>query len=162
MGLTTMTRWKCLALLVATTSPLAIAQAQDNPASRRGSADLLSLRGYWNGANLENRSNCATAGVNGIHGTYGQYFFTVNPPGSMSIQESTVSNLSCDYNGTYSDDRSPPTWNGTFSCSDGKRGTFESRGFLITPTEMQVRLKMKLENAEGCDVDSILGGSRFF
>jgi hypothetical protein len=26
---------------------------------------------------------------------------------------------------------------------------------------MQVRLQMKLTNSEGCDIDSILGGSRF-
>ncbi|HUQ29606.1 MAG TPA: hypothetical protein VM051_13510 [Usitatibacter sp.] len=150
---------KCLAALLAAALP---AVAEENPAARKTAADLVSLRGYWNGANLENRSNCATAGVNGIHGTYAQYFFSVNPPGSMQIHEDTVSGLSCDYIGTYADERFQPSWNGTFSCSDGKRGTFESRSFLITPTEMQARLRIKLQNAEGCDVDSILGGSRFF
>src|SRR5438477_1438312 len=156
---TAMTARKCLALVLAAVIPAAI--AQQNPAARRGVADLGSLRGYWNGANLENRSNCATAGVNGQHGTYAQYFFTVNPDTSMIVHEETLSNLVCDYSGVYVDDRFQPSWTGTFSCSDGKRGTFESRGFLITPTEMQVRLQMKLQSSEGCDIDSILGGSRF-
>ena len=151
---------KCLAALLAAAAMPAL--AQDNPAARRTAADLVALRGYWNGANLETRSSCATAGVNGIHGTYAQYFFSVNPPTSMQIHEDTVSGLSCDYTGNYADARPQPSWTGTFSCSDGKRGTFESRSFLITPTEMQVRLQIKLQNAEGCDVDSILGGSRFF
>jgi hypothetical protein len=142
--------------------------AQDNPNARRGAADLRSLGAYWNGANLENRSNCVTAGVNGIHGTYAQYFFSVNPTnpsgtaGNMQIHETTVTNLTCDYDGAYSDDPFRPAWNGSFVCSDGKAGTFESRGFLITPTEMQVRLQIKLTSSERCDIDSILGGSRFF
>ncbi len=147
--------------LLAAASP---AHAQTNPLLRRGPADLASLGGFWNGANLENRSNCATAGVNGIHGTYAQYFFSVTPAdGTMSIHETTVTNLTCDYSGSYTaNERGAPQWSGTFSCTDGKGGTFRSQGFLITPTEMQVRLQLKLTNSEGCDVDSILGGSRFF
>ena len=150
---------KCLAVLLAAAAP---ALAQENPTLRRGPADFTMLRGYWNGANLENRSNCTTAGVNGQHGTYAQYFFTVSPSEStMSIHEETLSNLTCDYAGSYVDDASGRRWNGTFTCNDGKRGDFKSASFLITPSEMQVRLQMKLANSEGCDVDSILGGSRF-
>lgn len=148
---------KCLALLLAAAA--LPAGAQQNPLIRRSAADLASLAGFWNGANLENRSNCATAGVNGIHGTYAQYFFNV-APGSMSIHETTVTNLTCDYTGTVSGDLRPE-WSGTFTCTDGKNGTFRSQGFLITPTEMQVRLQLKFNNSEGCDADSILGGSRF-
>lgn len=152
---------KCLALLAAAAVP-ATAPAQQNPAERRTEPNLASLGGDWNGTNLENRSNCATAGVNGMHGTYARYSFTVHPPSStMHIHEETLSNLTCDYDGTYSEAGLRVTWNGSFSCSDGKRGTFQSRNFLILPTEMQVRLHIKLQNSEGCDIDSILGGSRF-
>ena len=149
---------KCLAIVLAAAA--LPAAAQQNPLIRRSAADLASLAGFWNGANLENRSNCATAGVNGIHGTYAQYYFNV-APGSMSIHETTVTNLTCDYTGTVAGDLRP-VWSGTFSCTDGKKGDFTSTGFLITPTEMQVRLQMKLTNSEGCDTDSILGGSRFY
>jgi hypothetical protein len=153
---------KCLALFLAlAAAPGALAQ-DPNPVARRSAADLVSLRGYWNGANLENRSNCVTAGVNGQHGTYGQYYFTVTPPdSSMTVHEETLSNLTCDYSGIYTDDPFRPKWVGSFSCSDGKRGDFHSTSFLLTPTEMQVRLQMKLTSSEGCDIDSILGGSRF-
>jgi hypothetical protein len=149
---------KCLALALIAVLP---AFAEDNPAARRSIANLVSLGGYWNGANLENRSGCATAGVNGIHGTYAQYFFSVNPPDIMVVHEETLSGLTCDYYGTYSEGLLVPSWTGTFTCSDGKRGPFDSTSFLISPTEMQVRLRIKLQNSEGCDVDSILGGSRF-
>ena len=154
-----MTLRKCLVLAIAAALPAA---AQENPVARRSAASLPMLGGYWSGANLENRSNCSTSGVNGIHGTWAQYFFSVTPADStMSIHETTASNLVCDYAGSYVDDRFQPRWTGTFSCSDGKRGDFQSRSFLLTPTEMQVRLQMKMTNAEGCDIDSILGGSRF-
>ena len=151
---------KCLAImLLAAALPVA---AQQNPLARRAPTDITQLGGYWNGANLENRSNCATAGVNGIHGTYAQYFFSFSPADkTLTIHEETLSNLTCDYAGSYTGDRFPPTWSGTLTCSDGKRGNFESKNFLVTPTEMQVRLQIKLTNSEGCDVDSILGGSRF-
>jgi len=155
---------KCLAILVlAAGLPAA---AQDNPAARRSAASIPSLNGFWNGANLENRSNCATAGVNGIHGTYAQYLFSASASatggGTLHVHEATVTNLTCDYDGAYTDDRFQPEWSGSLVCSDGKQGTFESRGFLVTPTEMQVRLQMKWTSSEGCNVDSILGGSRFF
>jgi len=133
---------KCLAILaLAAALP---APAQDNPAARRTAAGILSLNGFWNGANLENRSNCATAGVNGIHGTYAQYLFSASASatggGTLHIHETTESNLTCDFDGGYTDERFQPAWTGSLVCSDGKQGTFESRGFLITPTEMQVRL----------------------
>src|SRR3954469_1765588 len=111
--LTAMTARKGLALVLAAAAlPVA---AQDNPLLRRVPADLTTLRGYWNGANLENRSNCATSGVNGQHGTYAQYFFTVTPSdNSMSVHETTVTNLTCDYAGTTSGGGPQPAWSGTF------------------------------------------------
>jgi hypothetical protein len=152
---------KCLALAFAAAIP-AVALAQENPTERRVAANVTSLGGYWNGANLENRSNCATAGVNGIHGTYAQYFFSVTPANStLNVHEETLSNLKCDYTGSYAETGMVVSWSGTFSCDDGKRGTFQSKSFMIFPTEMQVRLQMKFTNSEGCDADSILGGSRF-
>jgi len=155
---------KCLAILaLAAGLPAA---GEDNPAARRSAASILSLNGFWNGANLENRSNCATAGVNGIHGTYAQYLFSASASatggGTLHIHETTESNLTCDFDGGYTDERFQPAWTGSLVCSDGKQGTFESRGFLITPTEMQVRLQIKFTNSEHCDADAILGGSRFF
>jgi len=156
---------KCLALVLAAAIPAA-ALAQKNPTERRTAANAASLNGTWNGANLENRSNCLTAGVNGIHGTYAQYLFSASASatggGTLHIHETTESNLTCDFDGGYTDDRFQPAWTGSLVCSDGKQGTFESRGFLITPTEMQVRLQIKFTNSENCDADAILGGSRFF
>ena len=154
-----MMRRKCLALLLAAAIPAA-ALAQQNPTGRRTAANVASLFGHWDGANLENRSNCVTAGVNGMHGTWAHYFFTVSGS-TLSIAEETASNLTCNYSGNFTEDGLQVSWSGEFACSDNKRGTFQSQSFLILPTEMQVRLQMKLTSSEGCDIDSILGGSRF-
>lgn len=139
-----------------------LAAAQQNPAARRGPADFDMLAGTWNGANIESRSNCTTPQNNGFHGTYAEYGITHDRSSALlNINETTTSGLFCNYAGTYVNDRFAPKWTGTFSCSQDKRGTFESSSFLITPNEMQVRLHLKLVGSETCDVDSILGGSRF-
>ena len=154
---------KCLAFAIALAAAGPGALAQENPAARRSAADLGMLAGFWNGANLENRSGCTTPGVNGIHGTYAQYLIGWNAISkNLTITENTVTSLSCTYAGfAVDDERLRPGWSGAFNCSDGKRGTFQSTSFLISPTEMQVRLQIKLESPELCDIDSILGGSRF-
>src|SRR5258706_13960924 len=105
---------KCLAILALAALPAA---AQDNPTARRSAASMLSLNGFWNGANLENRSHCASAGVNGIHGTYAQYLFSASASatggGALHIHETTESNLTGDYDGGDPEDRCPPRWAGT-------------------------------------------------
>jgi hypothetical protein len=140
--------------------------AQDlaqNPLARRADADPRNLlEGRWNGANLERRSNCAAAQNNGTRGTYAEYTVSFDRAASiMGIDERAITGLSCSYFGTYSDDRFRPRWAGNYSCSDGKRGAFETLSFLATPNEMSIRLAIKLSGSETCDVDAILGGSRF-
>jgi hypothetical protein len=149
----------CLSILAAGLA-IAPARAQDNPAARRGPADFTMLSGSWNGANLERRSNCAATQNNGSHGTYAQYYIAFGGT-TLTLDEVAVTGLTCSYVGTVGGDPIRPQWNGDYSCSDGKRGTFRSSGFLITPTEMQIRLAIKLNFSETCDVDAILGGSRF-
>jgi len=163
MRLTATSCQKCLpaacALALAALAP-AFAHAQANPLARRSTADVVTLNGdVWNGANLERRSNCSSAQNNGSRGTYAAYNVTVNTlGGEIDIDETAITGLRCTYSGRY---EAGPSWSGFYTCSDGKRGTFQSRGFLITPNEMSIRLAIKLDTTESCDVDAILGGSRF-
>ena len=158
---------KCLrvsALLLAASVSLACPAQQlpANPLARGGGVSASSLAGVWYGADLEMRTNCANAQNNGWHGTYAQYTYSMDTSTRrMSISEQTVVNgLVCTYEGDYSDGPSF-TYAGTLSCTDGKRATFETRSALITPNEISLRLDMKLNGNESCDVDAILGGSRF-
>jgi hypothetical protein len=152
----------CLAALAMAALP-ALAQDAPNPLARNADADPRNLlAGIWNGANLEKRSNCSATQNNGSHGTYAQYSVSFDLPNSiMGIEETAITGLTCTYLGTYYDDRFRPQWSGRYSCSDGKTGSFTMQKLLATPNEMSIRLAIKLTATETCDVDSILGGSRF-
>ena len=153
--------WLC-ALLAATAPPL-FAEDGQNPAARRAEADPRNLLpGHWNGANLERRTNCAAPQNNGDRGTYADYNVSFDRTASlMGIDETAITGLNCTYLGTYVDDRFRPQWNGSYTCSDGKAGTFQSQMLFSTPSAMSIRLTIKLSGKETCDVDAILGGSRF-
>jgi hypothetical protein len=118
------------------------------------------LWGLWNGANLERRTNCASAQNNGQRGTYAQ-FDIANAGGVFTISETAVTGLTCTYNGTYSQSGTRRHASGRYFCSDGKQGDFTTTGFLVTATEMQLRMDIKLTGSESCTIDAILGGSRF-
>jgi hypothetical protein len=152
----------CLAALAMAALP-ALSQDAPNPLARNADADPRNLlAGIWNGANLENRSNCSATQNNGTHGTYAQYSVSFDLPNSiMGIEETAITGLTCSYLGTYNGDRFRPQWSGRYSCSDGKIGSFTMQKLLATPNEMSIRLAIKLNSTETCDVDSILGGSRF-
>lgn len=122
--------------------------------------DAPSLAGRWNGANLENRSQCASADHNGTHGTYAQYDITFDQ-GMMGIAESGITGLYCTYTGPYSQNGTTRQASGAYICSDGKRGDFTAKSFLVTPNEMSIRLDIRLNGTETCVIDAILGGSRF-
>jgi hypothetical protein len=141
----------------------ALAQDAPNPLARNADADPRNLlAGIWNGADLENRSNCAATQNNGSHGTYAQYAVSFDLPNSiMGIDETAITGLRCTYLGTYNDDRFRPQWSGNYSCSDSKTGSFVMQRLLATRNEMSIRLAIKLNGTETCDVDAILGGSRF-
>ena len=83
------------------------------------------------------------------------------PANLMGIDETAITGLRCTYLGNYVDDRFRPRWNGSYSCSDGKTGTFESQVFFAAANAMSIRLAIKLTGSESCTVDAILGGSRF-
>lgn len=152
-----------LAAAVLAASVLAPAFAQDagNAMTRFDGRDPAALSGRWNGANLEQRSNCSDPLRNGFHGTYAEYLVTIGSPvAPFIIEETAVTGLRCTWSGER-DAVAGLAWSGRLSCSDGKSGTFRTRSVLITPNAMSLRLTLKLDTTETCDVDAILGGSRF-
>jgi hypothetical protein len=153
-------RWLWSATLCATLASLGAA-AQSNPLAREGIPDPAALGGRWNGANLERRSNCSATQNDGVHGTYAEYLVSIDRINAiMGITENAITGLSCTYLGSYRQVASPQ-WSGSYNCTDGKRGDFQSQSFLVTPNEMSIRLTIKLNTSETCDVDAVLGGSRF-
>ena len=122
-----------------------------------------SVAGTWNGANLERRSNCASSANNGTRGTYAQWVVTLDTVGDrLRIQETGITGLSCTYAGSHRYVGNRQEWyDGTYSCTDGKTGNFSSTDIQVTSTALSIRLAIKLTGSESCDIDAIIGGSRF-
>ena len=122
--------------------------------------DAPSLKGRWNGADLERRSGCTAPENNGNHGTYAQYQVDFSDT-AFSLQESGVTGLTCTYSGPSKQDGMAFTASGTYSCSDGKTGTFATTGVMVTDREMSMQMAAKLTGTESCTIDKTLGGSRY-
>ena len=145
------------AALFACTSAL----AQLNPAERPNK-DISVLNGVWNGAHLEQRSNCTKPENNGNHGTYSQYVFSFNMPGNgLALAESAIQGLNCTWDGTFDQQDGRWTWGGRISCSDGRTGTFQSGNIFANTSVMSIRLAIRLDGSESCTVDAVVSGARF-
>ena len=147
-------------MLAAALLSCAPAIAQQNPAARP-SRDLSVLSGRWNGAHLEQRSNCTTAANNGFHGTYSDYNVHLDTGNLLGIDETAVTGLTCNYVGIARQEDGQTIWSGNHTCSDGRTGPFELRSFFARTTLMQLRLSIQMQGAERCSVDAILSGARF-
>jgi hypothetical protein len=139
------------------------AMAQENPLARRASPETVALIiGRWNGSNLERRSSCSAAQNNGTHGTYAEFVIVTNGDGDFGITQTGITGLNCDYVGKYRIEGANRSATGTYSCNDGKRGDFQSRGILVTETAVSIRMDIQLNTTESCAIDAIIGGSRFY
>lgn len=120
------------------------------------------LAGQWQGAIIETRSNCSQAQNNGGRATYGQYDINMGggATGGISIALSGVTGLQCSYSGIFSTNGARLLANGSLSCSDGKRGTWQSTNMLVTAKSMSLELAVQLDTTETCMIVAILGGSR--
>ena len=120
------------------------------------------LAGEWQGAIIETRSNCTQTQNNGARATYGQYDIGmgVGAFGALFISLYGVTGLQCTYNGNFTTNGARLLANGAMSCSDGKRGTWQSTNMLVTARAMSLELAVQLDTTETCTIAAILGGSR--
>jgi hypothetical protein len=145
-----------LALLVCAVTPT----AAQNPAARPN-RDVSALAASWNGSHLEQRSGCRSEPTNGFHGTYGAYIVRVDTIAhTIGMDELGITGLTCNYFGPYrTDSPGGTTWSGSLSCSDGRAGTFESRGLRADGITMAMRLAIRLSGTETCTIDALISGA---
>ena len=149
-------------LRLALLSVLALAPAvQANPAARpRHDAGAFG-GAHWNGAHLEQRSQCTTPQNNGFHGTYSDYLFRIDTSQrTITLDEIAVTGLTCNYFGTYQDD-GRLTWTGNMSCSDNRTGAFNAHTLFIHGNVFEIRMQIQLNSSERCAIDAIVSGARF-
>lgn len=141
------------------------ALAVDNPLVRGtwGSLSSAPIDGVWNGTDLERRSNCSSVQNNGAHGTYAEFDVTSNATAhTLGINQIGITGLTCSYGGSYQGTGASLAWNGNYSCSDGKRGTFASRSISVTPNGLAIHLDVKLDTTESCTIEAVIGAGRFY
>jgi hypothetical protein len=141
----------CLAAVTVSAAP--------NPLSRV--PDPLALNGRWNGVNLELRSNCRTPENNGPRGTYAQFDVVSDAQGTLAITQTGITGLDCNYSGRYQVADGRLSWAGSYSCTDGKRGDFESTSIEAHALSFDIRLATRLTSSEACAIDAVLSMARF-
>ena len=137
------------------------AAAQQNPLARPEAPSPASVNGRWNGVNLERRSGCTSPQNDGSRGTYAQFDIAADSSGNLSIQQSGITGLNCTYNARYQASGSRLALQGTYSCTDGKQGTFVTGEAVAHPPSLDLRLAIRLTGGETCAIDSILSMARF-
>ncbi len=158
--MTSPTAWKCLRFAAAIGLAAVAPQAPgaDNPLARTSSARI---EGTWNGTDLERRSACTNAQNVGSRGTYAQFDVTSDPLAhTLGITQTGITGLTCTYFGDYASGLAGRTWSGSYSCSDGKRGTFRSLGILVTDIALAIHLAIQLDTTETCAIDAVIAAGR--
>ncbi len=158
---------KCL--LAACVSVAAVAPhpalAQANPLARGtwGTVSNAPIEGAWNGTDLERRSNCTSAQNDGSRGTYAEFDVSTDRTASiLGIDQKGITGLDCTYNGTYSGAGPTLSWSGSYSCTDGKHGTFTTRSILVTQNALSMHLDVQLDTTETCTIEKVIGAGRLY
>lgn len=134
--------------------PLPFSRSTPPPAQRVG--------GLWRGVDLEQRSNCTNTQNDGNHGTYAQFQVGIDTAGAFTIDQTSVTGLTCAWRGTYTAaDGGVLDVTGTYQCSDGKQGTFATRGMTVTARVLTIQLAIQLTDTETCTVDGLLSMAKY-
>ena len=144
------------ALLAAADTPA----QQRNPLARPAAPSALDLNGRWNGVNLERRSACTSAQNEGSRGTYAQFDIVADASGNLSITQSGITGLNCTYTARYQPEGHALAIQGSYSCTDGKQGTFASGRAERHALSLDLRLAIRLTAGETCTIDSLLSMAR--
>lgn len=159
--------WKCLRTGAIALAGFVVfpASATDNPIARGtwGAVATAPIDGIWNGSDLERRSGCTSAQNDGSRGTYAQFDVGTDATASiLGIDQSGITGLNCTYSGRYSGLGPSLSWTGTYSCTDGKHGTFTSRSILVTQNTLSIHLDVQLDTTETCTIEKVLAAGRLY
>jgi hypothetical protein len=139
-----------------------LAHAQDNPLARAAPVPAQLVNGRWNGVDLERRTHCSQPQNEGSRGTYAQFDLSTDLTGAFTIIQTGITGLNCTYGGHYTtaQDGSMAV-TGTYSCTDGKQGTFTTRRIEATGITLTIQMGIQLAVTETCSIDGILSLARF-
>jgi hypothetical protein len=148
--------------LAAALAASAAAWAQDNPLTRNPPPAQQLIGGQWAGVDLERRSNCTHPENNGVHQTWAAFTVGIDGAGNFTIDQLGVTGLNCSWRGQWTSTANGLSIQGTYSCTDGKQGTFATRKVDVNGTAFTMQLSIQLANTETCSVDGVLSMARFY
>ena len=136
--------------------------AQDNPFFRYLPPAPQLVGGVWNGVDLERRTNCTSTQNNGQRGTYAQFTVSTDATGAFGIEQAGITGLNCTYVGKYTVTDGLMGIDGTYSCTDGKQGSFHATKLDVNGISLTLQMHVQLTGNETCSIEAILGMSRFY
>jgi hypothetical protein len=151
----------CAVVVASIAATPGISPAQSNPLSRFAPPPTALVNGRWNGVDLERRANCVNAQNEGTRGTYAQFDVVADAAGTFAITQASITGLNCTYNGRYQPvDGRLGGVTGTYSCSDGKQGNFQTRAVEVNGVALTIQMGIQLTGAETCTIDAVLALGR--
>jgi len=160
-----MRSFRIIAGIAAALAATGAAAQSANPLARGtwGGAGSAPIEGAWNGADIERRSLCTHPENDGNRGTYAQFDVSTDLAAHrLGIDQSGITGLDCTYIGAYSGTAPGFGWNGTYSCTDGKHGTFTSRSIVVTANALTIHLDVKLDGTETCTIEKVIAAGRLY
>jgi hypothetical protein len=119
---------------------------------------LDDFSGHYGGGIHSDVTNCANPAFNGTAESFGVLNITQNGS-AIAIQSAPVSGASCSYTGTLSQfGQMGEIDNGTFSCTNGNVGTFQSFEMQVNETGVTGRFSASNPALPGCQSTGWFGG----
>jgi hypothetical protein len=85
----------------------------------------------------------------------------IDAQGNLAITQSGITGLNCSYGGRYQVVDGRVSWQGSYNCTDGKRGDFQSTAIEAHALSLDIRLATQLTSSEACTIDAVLSMARF-
>ena len=138
-------------------------EAQQNFVIREMLPGVPSMNGPWFGPVLEQWHTCSDPAYNGNHGANATWsvamFDNINLSINGTIQ--TTPSFSCNYIGTHSMQGSQHAASGTFTCTNGKQGSWKTSDFQVTERALTLIGDGQWAQAGvSCQMKVLLGGYR--
>ena len=138
-------------------------EAQQNFVIRDYLQSVPSMNGAWFGPVLEQWQSCSDPAYNGNHGANATWSVAMFDDVNLSINGTiqTTPSFACSYTGIHALTGAQHAASGTFSCTNGKAGTWRTSEFTVTDRGLSLIGDGDWkQNGVSCRMKFLLGGYR--
>ena len=138
-------------------------EAQQNFVIRESLQSVPNMNGSWFGPVLEQRHSCNDPAYNGNHGANATWSVAMFDDVNLSINGTiqTTPSFGCNYTGIHALQGSQHAASGTFTCTNGKQGSWRTTDFQVTERSLSLVGDGQWTQAGvSCQMKFLLGGYR--